>query len=202
MSVTATPSRGHSARNRFCLSVVGTLAVVKPSYSTALLVGAVTGLVIALSLTLYVGATGGIPSVNAIADGTRIVPVFAPPASSLWIMVILTSAFGGFVAATATKAISRVIDPDAQSASLWIIASLAVVIAPVVGMAVFPLGAITLGTIEEGTVTLSVVQMISLALITGLVAGGFIVWLSYILARPPAVEEDTSIYVDTGDRSA
>ena len=60
---------------------MGTLAVVKPSYSTALLVGAVTGLVIALSLTLYVGATGGIltntnsqtedPDIYAVGDAAE-----------------------------------------------------------------------------------------------------------------------------------
>jgi hypothetical protein len=175
---------------------------MKPSYSIALLVGAVTGIVLALSLMLYVGATGGVPTVNAVVDGTRVVPVFAPAASSLWITVILACAFGGFIAAAATKATSRVIDPDAHSASLGVIASLGVVIAPIVGMAVFPLGAVALGTIEEGTVTLSVVQMVSLALITGFVAGGFVVWLSYVLARPPAVKEDASIQRGMVDRSA
>lgn len=175
---------------------------MKASYLTALLVGAVTGLVLALTLILYVGATGGVPSVNAVVDGSRVVPVFAPSASSLWITVILACAFGGFVAAVATKATTRVIDPDASSASLGVIATLGLVIAPVIGMAVFPLGAVVLGTIEEGTVTLSVVQMVSLALTTGFVAGGLVVWLSYILARPPIVKEDPAIHVDMVDRSA
>jgi hypothetical protein len=175
---------------------------MKPSYSVALLVGAVTGLVLALTLMLYVGATGGVPSVNAVVDGSRVIPVFAPSASALWITVILASAFGGFVAAAATKATTRVIDPDASSASLGVIATLGIVIAPVIGMAVFPLGAVVLGTIEEGTVTLSVVQMVSLALTTGFVAGGFVVWLSYILARPPIATQDPSIHIDMVDRSA
>jgi hypothetical protein len=179
-----------------------TLGVMKPSYSTALLVGAVTGIVLAIALTLYVGATGGIPSVDAVVEGSRVVPVFAGPASSLWIMVILASALGGFVAATTTKAVTRVIAPDSNSASLAVIATLGVVIAPVVGMAVFPLGAMVLGSIAEGVVTLSVIQMISLSVVTGFVAGGFVVWLSYILARPPAVTEDPSIHFDTADRSA
>jgi hypothetical protein len=175
---------------------------MKPSYSTALLVGAVTGIVLAIALTLYVGATGGIPSVDAVVEGSRVVPVFAVPASSLWIMVILASALGGLVAATTTKAVTRVIAPDANATSLAVIATLGVVIAPVVGMAVFPLGAIVLGSISEGIVTLSVIQVISLSLVIGFVAGGFVVWLSYILARPPAVTEDPSIHLDTVDRSA
>ena len=177
-------------------------AAMKPSYATSLVVGAVTGIVLAISLTLYVGATGGIPSVDAVVDGTRIVPVFATPASSLWIMVILTSALGGLVAAVTTKAIARVIDPDAKAVSLAIIATLGAVIAPVIGMAVFPIGAIALGSITEGVVTLSVIQIVALALIVGLVAGAFIVWLSYILARPPSVTEDPAIHLDTADRSA
>jgi nitrate reductase NapE component len=179
-----------------------TLTAMKPSYSTALLVGAVTGIVLAVALTLYVGSTGGIPSVDAVVEGSRIVPVFAPPASSLWIMVILTCAIGGFVAATTTRAVARVVAPDVNATSLVVIATLGIVIAPVVGMAVFPLGAIVLGSISEGIVTLSVIQLVALALITGFAAGGFVVWLSYILARPPTPAEDTSIHVDTADRSA
>ena len=179
-----------------------TLPSMKPSYSIALLVGAVTGLVLALSLVLYVGATGGVPSVDAVVDGSSVVPVFAPSASSLWIAVILACAVGGLIAAAATKATARVIDPDAHTASLGVIVTLGVVIAPVIGMAVFPIGAAVLGTIEEGTVTLSVIEMVALALTTGLVAGGFIVWLSYVLARPPVPKEDTSIRFDTVDRSA
>ncbi|RLE12365.1 MAG: hypothetical protein DRJ28_09165 [Actinobacteria bacterium] len=180
----------------------GTLAVMKPSYMTALVVGALTGLILAISLMLYTGATGGVPSVDAVIDDTRVVPVFAAPASALWITVILASAFGGLVAAVATRAASRAIDPDAASASLAVIAPLGMVIAPVIGMAVFPLGAVVFGSIEEGTVTLGVVEMVALAGATGLVAGGFIVWLSYLLARPPIAEEDTLIHMDMADRSA
>jgi hypothetical protein len=175
---------------------------MKPSYITAFIVGALTGVVLALSLMLYVGATGGVPSVSAVVDGTRVVPVFAAPASALWIMVILASAFGGFVAAAATKAVSRAIDPDAASASLAVIAPLGIVVAPVIGMAVFPLGVVVLGSIDEGTTTLGVVEMVALAGLTGLVAGGLVVWLSYILARPPIAQEDTSIHMDMVDRSA
>lgn len=175
---------------------------MKPSYLTALLVGAVTGLVLALSLTLYVAATGAIPTVDAVVEGSNVVPVFAPPASALWIMVILTAGVGGVIAAVATKAVARAIDPDAPSASLAIIAPLGFVVGAVIGMAVFPLGALVLGSIEQGTVTLSVVQLISLASITGLVAGGLIVWFSYILARPPQIDEDEEIHMDLVDRSA
>lgn len=181
---------------------MSTLPAMKPSYITALVVGALTGLVLALSLMLFVGATGGVPSMNAVVDGTRVIPVFAPPASALWIMVIITSAFGGFVAATATKAIARVIDPDARPVSLGVIAPLGMIVAAVIGMAVFPLGVAALGTIEEGVATISVVQMLALASTTGLVAGALVVWLSYILARPPVVEEDAAIHLDMVDRSA
>lgn len=175
---------------------------MKPSYLTALLVGAVTGVVLALSLMLYVAATGAIPTVDAVIEGSSVVPVFAPPASALWIMVILTAGFGGVIAAIATKAVARAIDPDAPSASLAIIAPLGFVVGAVIGMAVFPLGAMVLGSIEQGTVTLSVVEVVSLALITGLVAGGLIVWFSYILARPPQIEQDEEIHMDLVDRSA
>jgi len=175
---------------------------MKPSYITALIVGALTGLVLALSLLLYVGATGGVPSINAVVEGTRVVPVFAAPASALWITVVVASAFGGLIAATTTRAVTRAIAPAAASASLAVMAPLGVVVAVVIGMAVFPLGSVVLGTIEEGTVTVSVVEMVSLAGIAGLVAGGLVVWLSYILARPPAVAEDTSIHLDMVDRSA
>jgi len=49
---------------------------------------------------------------------------------------------------------------------------------------------------------LGVVEMVALAGLTGLVAGGLVVWLSYILARPPIAQEDTSIHMDMVDRSA
>lgn len=175
---------------------------MKPNYFAALVVGAVTGLVLALTLVLYVGATGGVPSVNAIIDGTRVIPVFAPPASALWIMVILTSAFAGFVSAVSTKAVASVIDPEAQSASLAVIAPLGILIAPVIGMAIFPLGVIVLGSIDEGAATLGVVDLVVLAGFTGFTVGGLVVWFSYILARPPAAKTDTSLHPDTADRSA
>ena len=120
---------------------------MKPSYITALIVGALTGLVLALSLMLYVGATGGVPSVDAVVEGTKVVPVFAAPASALWITVILASALGGLVAATSTRAVARAIDPGAASASLAIIAPLGAVVAAVIGMSVFPLVAGLLGKI-------------------------------------------------------
>jgi hypothetical protein len=175
---------------------------MKPSYTTALVVGALTGLVLALSLMLYVGATGGIPSVNAVVDGSRVIPVFAPSASSLWIVLIVTSSVGGLIAATVTRAIARSIAPDSAAAPLWIVASLGMIVAPVVAMAIFPLGVMALGSLDGGVVTLSVVQVVSLAAITGLFSGSAIVWLSYILTRHPEAEEDTSIHMVTVDRSA
>lgn len=175
---------------------------MKPSYVSALLIGAVVGLVLALALTLYVGATGATPSMDAMVEGGSVIPVFSPPASSLWVMVVLAAGFGGLVAAVATKAAARVIDPDARSASLWVIAPLGIVVAAVIGMAVFPLGAIVFGTIEEGAVTLGVMQFVALAVTTGLVAGALVVWQSYILARPPQTAQDTSIRMDTADQSA
>jgi hypothetical protein len=175
---------------------------MKPSYVTALLIGAITGLVLALSLMLFVGATGGVPSVDAIVEGSRVVPVFSPPASSLWVLVIVSSAIGGLIIATATKAYARTANPDAQTASLAIIAPLGMVVAPIVSMAIFPLGTMVLGTISEGVVTLSVVHVVLMASTAGLVAGAFVMWLSDILSRPPAASQDASIGMDMADRSA
>ena len=181
---------------------MGTLPPMKPSYTAALVVGAMTGLVLALALMLYVGATGGIPSVNAVLDGSRVVPVFAPSASSLWIVLILTSSVGGLIAATVTRTVALLIEPDSAAAPLWIVASLGIIIAPIVAMAIFPLGVMALGSLDGGVVTLSVVQITALAAITGLFAGSAIVWLSYILTRHPEAEEDPLIHMVTVDRSA
>lgn len=175
---------------------------MKPSYTTALIVGAVTGLVLALALMLFVGATGGVPSMGAIVEGDQVVPVFAPPASAMWLTVLVAGAIGGLVASIATKAVSRVIDPDSESASLGVIAPLGLVIAPVIAMAVFPLGIVTLGDIADGRASIGVVRMVLLSGLVGLVAGGIIVWLSYILARPPVTAEDDSLHAETVDRSA
>ena len=175
---------------------------MKPSYTAALVVGALTGLVLALSLMLYVGATGGIPSVNAVVDGGRVIPVFDPPASTLWIVLIVTSSVGGLIAATVTRTVALLIDPDSAAAPLWIVASLGIIIAPVVAMAIFPLGTVALGSLDGGVVTLSVIHVVVLASLTGLFAGSAIVWLSYILTRHPEAEEDPSIHMVTADRSA
>lgn len=175
---------------------------MKPSYTTALVIGTVSGLILGLSLMLYAASTGGVPSVNAIVQGDAVVPVFAVPASALWVVVILTSAVGGLVASIGTKAVSRAIDPDTVSASLTVIAPLGALVAAIISMAVFPLGSVILGSIDDGIVTLGVVAMVGLAGLAGAVAGGFVVWLSYILARPPSHETDTSLRQETADRSA
>jgi hypothetical protein len=82
------------------------------------------------------------------------------------------------------------------------VASLGIIIAPVIAMAIFPLGVMALGSLDGGVVTLSVLQITALAATTGLFAGGGIVWLSYILTRHPEAEEDPSIHMVTVDRSA
>lgn len=175
---------------------------MKRSNGMALGIGASSGLILALALMLYASATGGIPSVGATLDSTGIVPVFTPAASALWIAVILAASFGGFVLAAATRAVTRVIDPEATSAAFALVAVVGMVVAPVVAMAAFPLGTIVFGSIDNGTVSLGVAEMVWLTAAVGILAGAMVVWLAYILARPPVEEADLGLLSDTADRSA
>jgi len=166
---------------------------MKPSYSTALVVGAVSGLVLGLCLFAFITAYGGIPSLTAVVEGSDVTPTLAAAASATWVMIVLAGLVGGTVIAVATYAVARVLEPDASSAPLIIIGPLGAVIGAVIGMVVFPLGITVMGSISEGNAVIGVADLVILTAITGLVAGGAVAWLSYILARPSAPAEDTEL---------
>jgi hypothetical protein len=166
---------------------------MKPSYSTAVVIGALSGLVIALALFTFVAASGGIPSLEVALDGADIVPTFAASASATWTMIVLSSAVGGTIIAAVTYAVARVIEPEASVAPLIVVASLGAVVAPVVGMVMFPLGVTVMGSIDDGNAVIGVADMVLLAATTGLVAGGSVAWLSYILTRPTVPAIDTEL---------
>lgn len=166
---------------------------MKPNYSTAIVIGAVSGLVISLALFTFVAASGGISSLEIELDGADVIPTFAASASATWTMVVLASLGGGAIIATATYATARVIEPEAAAAPLIVVASLGAVIAAVVGMVVFPLGVTVMGSISEGNAVVGVGDMVVLTAMVGLVSGGSIAWLSYILTRPPTPAVDTEL---------
>lgn len=166
---------------------------MKPSYTMSLIVGAVTGLIGAIAAFVFVAAMGGVPSLNPAIDTGNVEPVFSVAASTLWSMTIIAGAGIGIVLAIATKAVARVIDPDATSNSLLIIAPLGAVVGAVVGIVVFPLGSGIVGTIAEGTVTVTVTDMIAMVAIAGTLGGAAVVWQSYILSRPPEHEPDPDL---------
>ncbi|HSJ72319.1 MAG TPA: hypothetical protein VLA29_11815 [Acidimicrobiia bacterium] len=166
---------------------------MKPSYGSAFGVGAIVGLVVAVAGTLFVGATGGISKLAVTGEGASIEPVFAVPASALWIVTIVAAAVIGTVLAVVTAAIARVIDPDTSGVGLWVIAPLGATVGGVVAFAVFPLGVTGLGTLQDGMATISVGAMVALAAIAGLAGGSVIVWQSYIMARPPVGVPDPDL---------
>lgn len=166
---------------------------MKPSYGTALGIGAALGLVVSMAALLFVGATGAVSSMDVIGEGAGIEPAFAVPASALWIVVLITGAIGGLVLAMATRAIARVIDPDADSASPILIGPIGVIVGAVVAISVFPLGVSILGSLTDGVATITVLQMTLLTAIVGIAGGGAIVWLSYIMARPPESADDPEL---------
>jgi len=166
---------------------------MKPSYGTALGIGAALGLVVSMAALLFVGATGAVSTMDVVGEGSGIEPAFAVPASALWIVVLITGAVGGLVLALATRAVARVIDPEANSASSILVGPIGIVVGGVVAMAVFPLGVTILGSLADGVATITVLQMILLAAIVGVAAGGAIVWLSYVMSRPPQSSEDPEL---------
>ncbi len=166
---------------------------MKPSYGSAISLGAIVGIVIALSAMLFVAATGGVAKLTVIGDGTSIEPAFAVPASAFFMVATLVGGVCGLVLAVGTRAISAVIDPETSGAPMWLIGVLGFVVGAVVSAAVFPLGVTLLGTVQDGLATASVVDMVLLTIVAGLAGGAVICWQSYIMARPPQPEPDTEL---------
>jgi hypothetical protein len=166
---------------------------MKPSYTTSLLIGAVVGLVMGVAMATYVTATGGIPALTAELDGAQVVPTIAPAASAMWITVIIAGLIGGLILSVGTKSIASVIEPEAATASLTLIGTIGAVVGAVVAVVIVPLGITILGSVTDGMAIISVADLFVLAAIAGLVAGGSVTWLSYVLARQPAHAEDPEL---------
>jgi hypothetical protein len=166
---------------------------MKPSYTTSIIIGSVVGLVVGVVLATYIGATGGVPSLIAELDGADVVPTIAPAASAMWITVIIAGVVGGFVLAVGTKAIASVIDPEASTSSVTVIGTLGAIVGATVAVVVFPLGVTILGSVTDGLAIIGVTDLIVLAAVTGLVAGGSVVFVSYVLARQPEHAEDPEL---------
>lgn len=166
---------------------------MKPSYGSALGVGAIVGTVIALSAMVFVGATGGVSKLAVIGEGASIEPAFAVPASAFFMVATLVGGLCGLVLAVATRAISAIIDPETSGAPTWLIGVLGFVVGAVVSFAVFPLGITLLGTVQDGLATASVIDLVLLTAVAGLAGGAVICWQSYIMARPPQPKQDTDL---------
>ena len=166
---------------------------MKPNYTAALVIGGVTGLVMALALFTFFAASGAVPSLGVELDGSDVIPTFSAAASATWMIVILSGLVGGTVIAIMTRVVARVIEPEGKSVSLGVIASLGAVVAPTVAMVVFPLGITVLGSVSEGSAIIGVADFVILAAVTGLLAGGSVAWISYILARPSTPAKDPEL---------
>lgn len=168
---------------------------MKPNYGSAFGIGALVGLVLATATMLFVGATGGVPKLTVLDQGSSVEPAFSVPASAMWIVTIVAGAVCGLALAIATKTIARIIDPDTDGASMLIIAPLGAIVGGVVCFAIYPLGITLLGEVADGLATASVADIAILTAVAGLAAGSVITWQSYILARPPVPAEDTELMV-------
>jgi len=169
---------------------------MKPSYGSALTIGAVVGLILSMAAMLFVGATGGIPKLDVVGTGSQLDPSFAVPASALWIVATLAAAVCGIVLAIATRGVARIIDPTASGVPLVAIAVLGAAVAGILTFAVFPLGVTLLGSLKDGIATVSVVEMGIMVATVGVVGGAIISWQSYIMSRPPQPHEDAELLAD------
>ena len=165
---------------------------MKPSYTTAAVVGAVTGLVIALSIFTFVAASGAVSSLTAEQHGSQLVPTFTPAASATWQLVVLSGLVGGTLVSIITRAVGRVLDPDTGS-SLLVVVPIGAFLGAVGSMIVMPLGVSVFGSIDGGRLFISVADFVLLAATAGLVAGGIVAWITYVIVRPPAYKEDTEL---------
>ena len=166
---------------------------MKPSYMTSLLIGSVLGMVMGVVLATYITATGGVSSLIVELEGTKVVPTIAPAASAMWITVILAGLIGGWILAVGTKAIASVIEPEAETSSVTLIGTVGAIVGATVAVVIMPLGITILGSVADGLAIIGVADLIILAAVAGLVAGGSVVWLSYVLARQPQHVEDTDL---------
>lgn len=166
---------------------------MKPSYGRALAIGAAVGLVLALAITVFAGATGGVPKLTVIGEGTAIEPSIASPASALWVVAVLSGAVGGALLSIITRAIARIIDPEPSTISLVVLVPVSMVIGAAITMSVLPLGATLLGSIADGTVTVSIVGLLLLVSVIGIAAGAVVTWFTYLLSRPPAHVDDPEL---------
>ncbi|MCL1595406.1 MAG: hypothetical protein M3132_13735 [Actinomycetia bacterium] len=166
---------------------------MKANYGASMVIGAIAGLVGALAIFLFVAGMGGVSSLDPAFDTGSVEPVFSISASALWSMTLLAGIAVGTILAIATKAVARVIDPDAAANSLWIIAPVGATVGAVIGIVVFPLGVTVVGTIAEGTATVTVTDMVGMVALAGLLGGASVVWLSYVLSRPPVLEPDPEL---------
>ena len=157
------------------------------------MIGAAAGLFLALAMFLFIASLGAVPSLNPIIETNSVEPTFSMPASTLWWMTIIAGVVAGALLGSATRAVSAVIDPDAISAPLWLIAPLGSIVGAVIGVVVLPLGVTLAGTISEGFATVTVTQMVALLATAGIIGGAIVVWQSYLLARPPMHGEDTEL---------
>lgn len=166
---------------------------MKPSYGSSLAIGAGVGLVLSLALMVFVAATGGVPKLTVVGEGSAIEPSLASPASALWIVSLVAGAVGGAVLAVLTRAIARIIDPEPASVTLWILAPLGMVIGGALTVAVLPLGSTLMGSIEDGIVTISIADLLVLVAVIGISVGASVTWLTYILSRPPQHVDDPEL---------
>lgn len=166
---------------------------MKPSYGSALGIGAVAGTVIALSAMVFVAATGGVSKLVVLGEGASIEPAFSVPASAFFIVVNLVGGLCGLVLAVGTKGIAAIIDPDHSGTPTWLIGVLGFIVGAVVALSVYPLGITLLGSVSDGLATASVVDIVLLTAIAGLAGGAVVCWQSYIMARPPQPKVDADL---------
>jgi hypothetical protein len=157
------------------------------------LIGAVTGLVVSIAILLFVGSLGGISYLNPSIDTGSVDPVFSVPASALWMMTTLAGFAGGAVLSAITFGVARVLDPDSTPVSSVVVVLTGATVGATVAIAVMLLGAGILGTVADGFATVTVAQMIIFTATIGLSAGATVVWISYVLARPPRYEKDPDL---------
>lgn len=166
---------------------------MKPSYNTSFVLGAVSGLVVSIAILLFVASLGGVSYLNPSIDTGSVDPVFSTPASALWSMTLLAGFAGGALLSAVTFGVARVIDPEATPLSYVIVVLVGATVGAVVAISVMLLGAGILGTVADGIVTVTVVQMVVFTAVIGIAGGATVTWLSYILARPPVYESDPDL---------
>ena len=155
-----------------------------------MLLGAVTGTLIALGMVAFFGGFTALTTVSVVQDQSTVAaePVFVATQGGLWLLVLFGGALGGMVISAFTYGLGRMLEPDAGRFPLRFLIPGAMALSAAMSYATMRLGITLAGDLTtEGTVVVPVVWTVVIAMLAGVIAGGITTPIVDTLARPASI---------------